>query len=90
MPFIRLADLVINVDYVAAVQLSSYGGSCNGEDIPVVNICLAVPEGSLDNDEAQCCSGGCSTVETLEFESDLAMAIWDYFLHSKDVTVLFE
>lgn len=89
MPFIRLADLVINVDYVAAVQLSSYGGSCNGDDIPVVNICLAIPEGALDN-EAQCCSGGCTAVETLEFESDLAMAIWDYFLHSKDVTVLFE
>jgi hypothetical protein len=86
--FIRLADLIINVDCIATVRLSTHSGCCEGMDIPVVDICLTIPEGSLDGDTS-CCEK-CKTVETLEFESDLALAIWDYFSKSSDVTVLFE
>jgi hypothetical protein len=50
---------------------------------------LIVPEGSLDG-ETECCIEKCKAVEKLEFESDLAIAIWNYFIQSKDVTVLFE
>jgi hypothetical protein len=97
MAFIRLADLIINLDCVAAVKFSTYSGCCEGKDIPIVNICLKIPEGSLD--EMECCSEKCqsdcskekaNSVENLEFESDLALTIWDYFTKSSDVTVLFE
>ncbi|MGB5961578.1 MAG: hypothetical protein WBG73_13010 [Coleofasciculaceae cyanobacterium] len=89
MAFIRLADLIINLDCVASVKLSSYSGCCEGKDIPIVNICLTIPEGSLDNEFAEG-SEKCYSVENLEFESDLALKIWNYFLQSSDVTVLFE
>jgi hypothetical protein len=90
--FIRLADLIINLDCIAAVRFSTYTSFCDGKDIPIVNICLTIPEGSLDG-ELECCLKGCENcggVEKLEFESDLALAIWDYFTQSTDVTVLFE
>lgn len=98
MTFIRLADLIINLDYVASVKLSSYSGCCEGKDIPIVNICLKIPEGSLDNEIAEgsekchgeCHLKKCNSVENLEFESDLALKIWNYFIQSSDVTVLFE
>lgn len=98
MAFIRLADLIINLDCIAAVKFSTYGDRSKGKDIPIVNICLKIPEGSLD-DEVDCCSEKCefdgsmekaNSVEKLEFESDLAITIWDYFTQSSDVTVLFE
>ncbi len=89
MAFIRLADLIINIDCIAAVKFSTYSGFREGKDIPTVNICLIVPEGSLDG-ETECCIEKCKAVEKLEFESDLAIAIWNYFIQSKDVTVLFE
>jgi len=87
--FIRLADLIINVDYIATVKFSTYSSFGEGKDIPVVNICLVIPEGSLDG-EAEGCLEKCKTVEKLEFESDLAIAIWNYFVQSSEVTVLFE
>ncbi len=87
--FIRLADLIINLDCIAAVSLSTYSGSREGKDIPIVNICLVIPEGSLD-DETEGCLEKCQAVEKLEFESDLAIAIWNYFIQSTDVTVIFE
>ena len=92
MAFIRLADLIINVDYIATVRLSTYRGCCQGKDIPLVNICLMIPEGSLDgeNSESEGCIERCKSVERLEFENDLAIAIWNYFVQSNDVTVLFE
>ncbi|MGB7443862.1 MAG: hypothetical protein WA919_22590 [Coleofasciculaceae cyanobacterium] len=89
MTFIKLADLIINVDYIAAVKFSSYTSLEGGEEIPIVNICLMIPEGSLD-DECECCHNQCLTTETLEFEDELAMTVWDYFNRSGDVTVLFE
>ena len=96
MPFIRLADLIINLDCVASVKFSTYGGCCEGKDIPIVNICLKIPEGSLDDVKDgsekgdECCMEKCHSVENLEFESDLALKIWNYFIQSSDVTVLFE
>lgn len=99
MTFIRLADLIINVDCIAAVRLSTYSGCCEGKDIPIVSICLTIPEGSLDGEtedyQEKCkCTEGClepcQSVEKLEFESDLALTIWNYFVESTDVTVLFE
>ena len=89
MAFIRLADLIINIDCIAAVRFSTYSGCCEGKDIPIVNICLTIPEGSLD-DETEGCPERCKSVEKLEFESDLALTIWNYFNQSDDVTVLFD
>ena len=89
MAFIRLADLIINIDCIAAVRFSTYSGCCEGKDIPIVNICLTIPEGSLD-DETEGCPERCKSVEKLEFESDLALTIWNYFNQSGDVTVLFD
>ncbi len=89
MAFIRLADLIINVDCIATVRFSSHSGFCEGKDIPTVDICLTIPEGSLDG-ESECCLEKCNTVEKLEFENDLAIAVWNYFLQSQEVTVLFE
>jgi len=87
--FIRLADIIINLDCIATVKLSTYSGVSEGKDIPIVNICLKIPEGSLDG-TTECCVEQCNSLEKLEFENELAMAIWNYFLESKDVTVIFE
>jgi hypothetical protein len=87
--FIRLADLIINVDCIAAVKFSTYSGLCEGKDIPLVSICLVIPEGSLDGTTEDCLEK-CKAVEKLEYESDLAIAIWNYFIHSDEVTVIFE
>lgn len=89
MAFIRLADLIINIDYIATVRLSTYHNCSEGKDIPVVNICLVIPEGSLDS-ETDGCMEKSKAVEKLEFESDLAIAIWNYFVQSTEVAVLFE
>lgn len=89
MAFIKLADLIINVDCIAAVKFSTYTSLEAEKEIPIVNICLMIPEGSLD-DECECCNNQCQTTETLEFEDELAMMIWDYFNQSGNVTVLFE
>jgi hypothetical protein len=87
--FIRLADLIINIDYIATVRFSTYSGLRGGKEIPVVNICLMLPEGSLEG-ETDGCPGKCNAVEKLEFENDLAIEIWNYFVKSNDVSVLFE
>ena len=89
MAFIRLADLIINIDCIAAVRFSTHSGFSEGKEIPTVDICLTIPEGSLDG-ETECCFEKCNAVEKLEFESELAMAIWNYFIQSGEVTVLFE
>jgi hypothetical protein len=40
--------LIINLDSIAAVKFSTIGGWLEVKDIPIVNICLKIPEGSLD------------------------------------------
>jgi hypothetical protein len=87
--FIRLADIIINLDSIATVKFSTYSGVNEGKDIPIVNICLKIPEGSLDG-TTECCAQQCNSLEKLEFENELALEIWNYFLASKDVTVIFE
>jgi len=89
LAFIRLADIIINIDCIAAVSFSTYRGYREGKDIPIVNICLVIPEGSLDG-QTDDCMEKCHSVEKLEFENDLALAIWNYFIQSTDVTVIFE
>ena len=90
MAFIRLADLIINVNCIAAVRLSTYNGFDDGKEIPIVNICLMIPEGSLDCAGEECCEKCQCCVEKLEYENELAIAIWNYFSQSSEVTVLFE
>ncbi len=93
MTFIRLADVIININCIAAVKFSTYNRCGDGKEIPVVNICLTIPEGSLDGETQVCCQECCQEcqgVEKLEYESDLAIAIWNYFSQCRDVTILFE
>ncbi|HAG85608.1 MAG TPA: hypothetical protein DD379_23985 [Cyanobacteria bacterium UBA11162] len=91
MAFIRLADLIVNINCIAAVRYSTYNGFGDGKEIPIVNICLMIPEGSLDGETEPCCDcEKCPGVEKLEYESELAIAIWNYFTQSSEVTVLFE
>lgn len=89
MAFIRLANLIINTDCVATVKLNTYRATNREEEIPIVNICLMLPEYSVD--------GGNETnierfnsIENLEFEGELALVVWNYFVTSKMVHVLFE
>jgi hypothetical protein len=89
LAFIRLADIIINLDCIATVKFSTYSGFNEGKDIPIVNICLKIPEGSIDG-TTECCAQQCNSLEKLEFENELALEIWNYFLESKDVTVIFE
>ena len=92
MAFIRLADLIINVDYIATVIFSTYSGRCGDKDILLVNIRLMIPEGSLNGEDSETegCLEKCRSVERLDLENDLAIAIWNYFVQSNDVTVPFE
>jgi hypothetical protein len=89
LAFIRLADLIINTDCIATVKFSTYAASGMENDIPVVNLCLMLPDGSVDG-EIESKSTRLESTENLEFEGDLALAIWNYFLTSDSVTVLFE
>lgn len=88
--FIRLADLIINVDCIVTVKFSTYPAYVGRElrDVPIVNLWLKLPTGSLDGSaetrETQ------SNLEELEFEGDLALAIWSYFAQLETVTVLVE
>lgn len=95
MAFIKLADLIINVNCIATVRFSTYDALSEGQVIPVVNICLLIPEGSLDSETkdkaaGEDCPRNCQGVEKLEFENELAITLWDYFTQSSEVTVLFE
>jgi len=87
--FIRLADLIINLDFIATAKCTTDYSLLNGQDIPTINTCLAMLNGSL-NGKTEAEPESCGSLECLEFKSDIAMAIWNYFLQSKDVTVLFE
>ncbi|MBW4581114.1 MAG: hypothetical protein KME42_16225 [Tildeniella nuda ZEHNDER 1965/U140] len=89
MTFIRLADLIINTECIATVRLSAYAAADQKEDIPLVNLCLMLPEGSVDG-QTRVKAGHLRSVEKLEFEGDLALAIWNYFLESGMVQVLFD
>jgi hypothetical protein len=48
-----------------------------------------LPDGSVDG-EIESKSTRLESIENLEFEGDLALAIWNCFLKSDSVTVLFE
>ena len=88
MAFIRLGDIVINLNCVVTVKFSTYNIFGEHSEIPTVNICLAMPEGALDGETADDTEK--DQFSQLEVEGDLATAVWDYFLKSSDVTVLFE
>lgn len=89
MAFIQLADLIINTDCIATVRFSAYAAADQKEDIPIVNLCLMLPEGSVDG-QLEAKTGSIQSVEKLEFEGDLALTIWNYFLESGMVKVLFD
>lgn len=88
MAFIRLADLVVNLNCIAVVKFSSYTAFDEGREVPVVSLCLKLPEGAIDGSEID--RSGDRSLERLEFEGDMALEIWNYFLQSDAVTVLFE
>lgn len=48
MAFIQVADLIININCIATIKFSAYTADDRKEDIPMVNICLILPEGSVD------------------------------------------
>ena len=89
MAFIQLADLIVNTDCIATIKIRSYSTAARVEDVPTVNICLMLPEGSIDGEE-MLKSGRFEAVEQLEFEGDFALAIWNYFVKSSLVEILFE
>ena len=89
MVFIRLADLILNTECIASVKFSTYSAADKEDNIPIVSICLMLPDGSLDG-ETDLKAGKLESTENLEFEGELALAIWNYFLESNLVTVLFE
>lgn len=89
MAFIRLADLIINVDCIAAVKFTTYNAFDKGKDVPLVNICLRLPEGALDSETVED-ANQLQGIEKLEFEGELALEVWNYFTQSKAVTILFE
>ena len=77
VPFIRLTDLIINTDCIATARLSRYPLPDSEQDVPVVNICLMVPECSIEgksDPEAE----HFYNVEILEFEGDLALELWNH------------
>ncbi len=89
MTFIQVADLIINLNCIATVKFSTYTADNQKEDIPTVNICLMLPEGSIDG-QTELKPRALESVEKLEFEGELAMVIWNYFTQSGKVEVLFE
>jgi hypothetical protein len=76
--FIQLADLIVNVNCIATVKLNTYAADDNNEDIPTVNICIMLPEGSIDG-QTELKPGAQKSVGKLEFEGELAMTVWNYF-----------
>lgn len=89
MAFIQVADLIINTNCIATVKFSTYAADDKKADIPTVNICLMLPEGSIDG-QTGFRTGMSESVEKLEFEGDLALTVWNYFIQSGNVEVLFE
>jgi hypothetical protein len=82
--FIRLADLIINTDCIATARLSSYPLPDSEQDVPVVNICLMVPECSIEGHPYPKAEHFYS-VETLEFEGELALELWNHLTSLKVV-----
>ncbi|MBW4691716.1 MAG: hypothetical protein KME27_08085 [Lyngbya sp. HA4199-MV5] len=89
VPLIRFSDLIVNVNCIATVKFSTYTANDKEADIPIVNICLMLPEGSIDG-QVEPRNGVYGSIEKLEFEGDLALTIWEYFSSSGKVDVLFE
>lgn len=88
-PLIRFSDLIVNTNCIATVKFSTYAANDEEAGIPLVNICLMLPEGSIDG-QTEPKAGVYGNVEKLEFEGDLALTIWEYFSNSDKVDVLFE
>ena len=88
MSFIQLADLIVNTDCIASVKFSTYAAANQENEIPIVNICLMLPDGSVDG-KTGVKARNFESIESLEFEGELALAIWNYFRESDIVTVLF-
>lgn len=89
MAFIQLADLIINTECIATAKLSNYTPSGGVEAVPTVNLCLMLPEGSIDGDTRPNIDRGVG-IERLEFEGALALEIWNYFVRSNMAVVLFD
>ena len=77
----------ININCIATFKFSTYWASVEGKDIPVVDIHLLIPAGEL-NGETEGGAERWQPLEPVEFEGDLAMAIWNYLTKSSDVSVL--
>ena len=73
MAFIKLEDVVINTSYIAAIRLECHTRS--GE--PCVSLLVAIPTSSLLQQESP--TQGLYHYEWLEFKSDAAKALQDYF-----------
>jgi hypothetical protein len=87
LTFIRLGDLIINTECIATARLSNYSLSDSEQAVPVVNICLMLPEcsieGNLDPEAEHFYS-----VETLEFEGELALELWNHLTTLETVKLL--
>lgn len=88
MTFIRLADLIINTDCIATARLSSYLLPDSEQAVPVVNICLMVPECSIIEGHADPEAEHFYSVETLEFEGELALELWNHLTALETVKFL--
>ena len=77
----------VNINCIATFKFSTYWAAAKCKDIPVVDIHLQIPAGEVDGET----EGGAEKwqpLEPIEFEGDLAMAIWSYLTKSSDVSVL--
>ena len=77
----------ININCIATFKFSTYWAAVEGKDIPVVDIHLLIPAGE-SNGETEGGAERWQPLEPVEFEGDLAMAIWNYLTKSSDVSVL--
>lgn len=87
MTFIQLPDLIINANCIATAKLSSYPVPAMKQDIPIVSICLMLPEYSMDG-EGALEPRHFYSVEKLEFEGELALEIWEQLVALGTVKVL--
>jgi len=85
--FIRLADLIINTNCIATARLSSYSLPDSEQAVPVVNICLMLPECSIEGNSDPDVEHFYN-VEMLEFEGDLALELWNHLTTLETVKLL--
>jgi len=85
--FIRLADLIINTNCIATARLSNYSLPDSEQAVPVVNICLMLPECSIEGNSDPDVEHFYN-VEMLEFEGDLALELWNHLTTLETVKLL--